>query len=72
LEDGEWKSKKGLGGGINQFFKAESEANFGYATDGMSISPNGNLFIVACGSEYNGNMDLYFSIKEMFLIPNCF
>ena len=22
LEDGEWKSKKGLGGGINQFFKA--------------------------------------------------
>jgi outer membrane protein OmpA-like peptidoglycan-associated protein len=64
LEDGEWKSKKGLGGGINQFFKAQSEANFGYATDGMSISPNGNLFIVACGSEYNGNMDLYFSIKE--------
>ena len=35
----------------------------GYATDGMAISPDGNLFIVACGSD-KGNMDLYFSIKK--------
>jgi outer membrane protein OmpA-like peptidoglycan-associated protein len=62
--DGEWKNKKGLGGGINLFFKNESELNFGYATDGMAISSDGNLFIVACGPEYNGNLDLYYSIKE--------
>jgi outer membrane protein OmpA-like peptidoglycan-associated protein len=30
----------------------------------MAVSPDGNLFIVACGAEYNGNMDLYYSIKE--------
>jgi outer membrane protein OmpA-like peptidoglycan-associated protein len=64
FEDGEWKNKKGLGGGINKFFYEESERNYGYATDGMAVSPDGNLFIVACGAEYNGNMDLYYSIKE--------
>ena len=64
FENGEWKNRKGLGGGINQFFKGESEGNYGYATDGMAISPDGNLFIVACGSLYNGDMDLYYSRKE--------
>lgn len=64
FEDGEWKNKKGLGGGINKFFYEESERNYGYATDGMAVSPDGNLFIVACGAEYNGNMDLYYSLKE--------
>jgi outer membrane protein OmpA-like peptidoglycan-associated protein len=63
FENGEWKNRKGLGGGINQFFKGESEGNYGYATDGMAISPDGNLFIVACGSVYNGDMDLYYSIN---------
>lgn len=64
FEDGAWKNKKGLGGGINKFFYEESERNYGYATDGMAISPDGNLFIVACGAKYNGNMDLYYSMKE--------
>lgn len=54
---------RGLGGGINRFFRKEFRANFGYATDGMAISPDGNLFIVACGSQYDGNMDLYYSKK---------
>ena len=57
------KKIKGLGGGINRFFRREFRANMGYATDGMAISPDGNLFIVACGSQYNGNMDLYYSKK---------
>lgn len=57
------KKIKGLGGGINRFFRREFRANMGYATDGMAISPDGSLFIVACGSQYNGNMDLYYSKK---------
>ena len=55
---------KGLGDGINQFFRKQYRLNMGYATDGMAISPDGNLFIVACGSNYNGNMDLYYSVKK--------
>lgn len=55
---------RGLGGGINQFFRREYNAHMGYATDGMAISPDGNLFIVACGSRYDGNMDLFFSVKQ--------
>jgi outer membrane protein OmpA-like peptidoglycan-associated protein len=36
----------------------------GYATDGMAVSQDGNLFIVACGSDYEGNMDLFYSVKQ--------
>ena len=62
--NGKLKNIKGLGGGINQFFRKYSALNMGYATDGMAVSPDGNLFIVACGAEYKGNMDLYFSVKK--------
>ena len=64
IANGKLINIKGLGGGINQFFRKHYRINMGYATDGMAISPNGKLFIVACGSDYNGNMDLYFSIKK--------
>ena len=63
IDNRQLKGIRGLGGGINRFFRREFRANFGYATDGMAVSPNGNLFIVACGSQYDGNMDLYYSIK---------
>ena len=62
--NGKLKDIKGLGGGINQFFRKHYRQNMGYATDGMAISPDGKLFIVACGSSYKGNMDLYFSVKK--------
>ena len=62
--NGKLKNIKGLGGGINQFFRKYSLLNMGYATDGMAVSPDGNLFLVACGADYKGNMDLYFSVKQ--------
>ena len=65
IENGILKNIRGLGGGINQFFRREYRMNYGYATDGMAISPDGNLFIVACGSDYNGNMNLYYSKKKL-------
>jgi outer membrane protein OmpA-like peptidoglycan-associated protein len=63
IENRELMGIRGLGGGINRFFRREFRANMGYATDGMAVSPDGNLFIVACGSQYDGNMDLYYSKK---------
>jgi outer membrane protein OmpA-like peptidoglycan-associated protein len=59
-----WGKGVGLGGGITQFFAKESSANMGYGTDGMAVSSDGNLFIVACGPEYEGAMDIYYSIKK--------
>lgn len=64
LVNGKLRNIRGLGGGINQFFRREFEAHMGYATDGMAISADGNLFIVACGSDYEGNMDLFYSVKQ--------
>ena len=61
---GKWIKSGSMGSNINQFFRNESEANFGYGTDGMAVSADGNLFIVACGPNYNGPMDLYYSIKK--------
>ena len=60
-ENGDFKSKQGLGGGITDFFYQEYRKYLGYATDGMAVSPDGKLFIVACGNDYDGEMDLYFS-----------
>lgn len=64
LENGVWKKKGSIGANINRFFANQSDLNFGYATDGMAVSPDGNLFIVACGPEYNGKMDFYYSVKK--------
>ncbi|NJL75389.1 MAG: OmpA family protein, partial [Saprospiraceae bacterium] len=35
-----------------------------YATDGMSISADGKLFLVAAGADYQGNLDIYISRKD--------
>ena len=61
LKNKQWESGIGLGGGISQFFQYNYELNNGFATDGMAISPDEKLFIVACGPDYDGNMDLYYS-----------
>ncbi|MFN0202007.1 MAG: VWA domain-containing protein [Bacteroidia bacterium] len=60
LKSGKWGQPQGLGGGITQFFD-ETGIN---ATDGMAISPDGKIFVVACGRDYNGAMDLYISRKR--------
>ena len=59
-----WSKGIGMGGGINRFFRMNFAAHFGFATDGMCVSSDGNLFIVACGPDYYGNMDLFFSEKK--------
>ncbi len=59
LEKGKWKQPKGLGGGITKFFDEKFTA-----TDGMSLSPDKNTFIVAAGSDYDGNLDIYISKRE--------
>lgn len=63
IENGMASRLKGLGGGINDFFRERSDEYSGYATDGMAVSPDGQLFIVACGSSYTRSMDLYYSYK---------
>lgn len=57
---GKWVSPRGLNGGITQYFLDQEAMGKELATDGMTISPDGNLFIVATGPYY-GNMDLYYS-----------
>lgn len=52
-----WGDKVGMGSGITEFFQYYN------ATDGMSISPNERIFVVAAGRDYDGNMDLYMSRK---------
>jgi len=59
-----WTGMRGLGQGINTFFKREFSKYGGYATDGMSVSSDMNTFIVAAGADYNGDMDLYWSKKD--------
>ncbi len=58
-----WGTPQGLGGGINKFFVNEMNKYFQYGTDGMSVSPDEKTFIVACGKDYDGNLDLYISQK---------
>jgi len=70
-----WGNAVGLGGGINSFFVDRAKAhkredplglsNNDYATDGATLSSDGNTFIVAVG-EYDGNMDLYISHKNTY------
>lgn len=54
-----WGKPEGLGGGIGQFFRSNQ-----YATDGMSVSPDGKTFVVAAGPDYDGRMDLFVSRKQ--------
>jgi len=54
-----WGTKSGLGSGIGAFFRDNR-----YATDGMTLSPDGKVFIVAAGKDYDGAMDLYISYQQ--------
>lgn len=63
LVNGVWKKQGSMGSNINLFFSLQSKTSFGYGTDGMAVSADGNLFIVACGPDYNGPMDLYYSVR---------
>ncbi len=56
-----WGAEVGLGGGITEFFRTHK------ATDGMAISPDEKLFIVAADRyEYDGAMDIYYSRKTKY------
>lgn len=57
LSNGIWGQPQGLGGKVTEFFAINN------ATDGMAISPDGKRMVVACGTDYNGNMDVYMSTK---------
>lgn len=59
LQGAQWGKSKGLGSGISSFFQ-----RYVYATDGMSISPDGKIFVVAAGPQYDGPMDLFISRKN--------
>ncbi len=58
LHGEKWTKPVALGGGIHRFF-----ASGYHATDGMSVSPDGNILIVAAGKDYEGPMDLYITSK---------
>ncbi len=60
----EWSTPIGLGGGITDFFKGQYNVGYYYSTDGMSISPDNNTYIVSAGQDYEGNLDLFISQKE--------
>ncbi|MDX1628862.1 MAG: OmpA family protein [Fulvivirga sp.] len=65
LSGSAWKDPEGLSDGINVFFIGNyNRSDIGYATDGATVSPDGKTFIVACGEDYNGPMDLYMSKKK--------
>jgi len=60
-----WGKPAALGGNIHRFFTDQIEKNdWYYATDGSSLSPDGNIFIFASGKWYNEPMDLHISFKK--------
>lgn len=61
LNGKQWGRPVGLGGGINRFFNNKLNKYGQYGTDGMAVSPDGKTFVVACGVNYDGNLDLYVS-----------
>lgn len=58
LHGEKWGTPVALGGGIHRFFSDGFSA-----TDGMSVSPDGNILVVAVGKSYEGPMDLYITSK---------
>lgn len=61
-----WGTPKGLGGGINAFFKKEWQSKRSVATDGSTMSADGKTFIFTFSNNYDGNMNLYISRKNNF------
>ena len=65
LSGNKWSNPVGMGGGINKFFIGKyNRSRVGYATDGATLSPDGNIFMVASAEDYDGEMDLYLSKKS--------
>ncbi len=63
MKGADWSDPKPLGSGINEFFSQERLKTVELATDGVTLNPEQNLFIVAYGRDYDGFMDLYISHK---------
>jgi outer membrane protein OmpA-like peptidoglycan-associated protein len=64
LNDGRFTNSKGLGGGINSFLLTSFIRSGGtFATDGAAMSPDGKTFLLCCGPNYDGNLDIYISRK---------
>ncbi len=61
----DWENSVGLFGGINQFFRDSLYKYQQYATDGMAISPDQRIFLVAAGPYYDGVMDIYISRRDV-------
>ncbi len=60
-----WGKPIGLGENIHRFFLDQINKNDGYyATDGSTLSPDGRMFIFACGKWYDEPMDLYVSFRD--------
>ncbi len=68
LNGSNWGVPRGLGGGITSFFAdlQDSPPWGAVATDGATMSADGNTFIVAAGKDYDGNLDLYISRKNAY------
>ena len=64
LNGEKWTNVKGLGDSITSFFKVLIDRDSKVATDGMAVSPNGKMFLVAYGKDYDGNMDIFMSKKN--------
>ena len=64
LDGDKWGNPRGLGGGINKYFKDEILKSGQFATDGATLSPDGKIFLVAAGVNYDGNMDIFISRKN--------
>ncbi len=64
LNGTEWGKLTGMGGGISKFFREQFAERNRFATDGATVGPNGDVFIVACGFNYDRAMDIYMSRKN--------
>lgn len=64
LSGDEWGVPRPLDGGIHDFFYDRMKTHdWMYATDGSTLSPDGNTFIFAAGKIYDQPMDFYQSKK---------
>lgn len=64
LNGSQFSNSRGMGDGINKFILTEYiKAGNTYATDGAALSPDGKTFLLCCGRNYDGNMDIYISQK---------
>jgi outer membrane protein OmpA-like peptidoglycan-associated protein len=64
LSGSKFTNSRGLGDGIGNFILTEYiKAGNTYATDGAAMSADGKTFLLCCGREYDGNMDIYISRK---------